>query len=233
MANTTHRPRADTGVRHIIWDWNGTLLDDNHANLAAVNAVCDAYGAPQLTLQDWRRAYYRPLLACYQDLLGHPLDDADWSRLNSIYGRAYLGLLAECPLADGVEETLSRWRAAGRTQSLLSMATHDHVARLVADRGVDHHFTRVDGRARDATEDSKTEHLVGHLAALGADPAEVVLVGDIDDDAHAAHAAGARAVLVTTGLMDTERLRATGAPVVDSVADAVALTADLPAGSRR
>jgi len=30
-------------ARHVVWDWNGTLLDDNHAVLAAVNTVCAMY----------------------------------------------------------------------------------------------------------------------------------------------------------------------------------------------
>ena len=39
-------PILREGVRHIVWDWNGTLLDDNHANLAAANHVCEMFGAP-------------------------------------------------------------------------------------------------------------------------------------------------------------------------------------------
>ena len=37
------------GIRHIVWDWNGTLLDDNHANLAAANHVCEMFGVPPMT----------------------------------------------------------------------------------------------------------------------------------------------------------------------------------------
>jgi phosphoglycolate phosphatase-like HAD superfamily hydrolase len=102
------------------------------------------------------------------------------------------------------------------------MASHDHLVPLVAERGLRDHFARVDGRQFETVKDSKAEHLVRHLDQQGVDPAKVVLIGDIDDDARAAHEVGARAILVASGLMARERLAATGAPVVDTPVAAVA-----------
>jgi histidinol-phosphate phosphatase family protein len=59
-------------------------------------------------------------------------------------------------------------------------------------------------------------------ARFGADPAAVVLIGDIGADVGAAHAAGARAVLVPTGITRREEIDA--APVVaPDLASAVAV----------
>ncbi|RNL82112.1 HAD family hydrolase [Halostreptopolyspora alba] len=212
----------DTGVSHIVWDWNGTLLDDNDANIAAVNKVCAEFGSPPVGLEYWRSVFRRPLRPCYEELLGRGLTTHEWERLNESYEHHYSAALPTCGLAAGVPDVLEEWSAAGGTQSLLSMAAHRHLVPLVNERGLGHHFTRVDGRRFDGGHDSKAEHLVAHLTRQEVDPATVVLIGDIDDDAVAAREAGAHAVLVATGMMSEERLRATGHPVVPSLAEAVA-----------
>ncbi len=208
-------------VHHIVWDWNGTLLDDNHANLTAVNRICAQFGRAPVGLDHWRSIFRRPIIACYEELLGRPFADGEWERMNRIYHLHYSEALPACRLAEGVPDVLRDWSAAGGSQSLLSMADHDHVVPLVAERGLAEHFTRVDGRRFDAVHDSKAEHLVGHLEEQGIDPATVVLIGDIDDDARAAREAGAHAILVAGGLMSRDRLEATGHPVVSSPAAAV------------
>ncbi|MEY9213150.1 phosphoglycolate phosphatase-like HAD superfamily hydrolase [Thermobifida halotolerans] len=214
-------PASRDGVRHIVWDWNGTLLDDNHANLAAANHVCELFGRPALELEEWRRIFRRPLVPFYEELLGRPFADGEWERLNTAYNSHYQQFLPSCDLADGARDTLRGWRERGGSQSLLSMAAHEHLVPLVTEHGLVPHFTRVDGRHYDADVDSKAEHLVHHLAAQDVDPATVVLIGDIDDDAHAARAVGANAILVATGLMSRERLETTGYPVADSLTEAV------------
>ncbi|SHJ81788.1 Phosphoglycolate phosphatase, HAD superfamily [Nocardiopsis flavescens] len=208
-------------ITHIVWDWNGTLLDDNHANLAAVNAVCAAYGRDPVEIDHWRTVFRRPLVPLYEELLGRSLLEGEWERLEKLYDEDYLRHLPSCELAQGVPDVLLDWAGTGRSQSLLSMASHDHVFPLITERGLASHFTRVDGRRYDTVADSKAEHLVHHLAAQDVDPATVVLIGDIDDDARAARAAGAHSILVTTGLMAPERLAATGCPVVESPVAAV------------
>ncbi|MFW5417158.1 HAD family hydrolase [Nocardiopsis sp. CNT-189] len=209
------------GVRHIVWDWNGTLLDDNHANLTALNRACEPHGRGPVDLDYWRTVFRRPLLDCYEEHLGRPIAPELWARINEDYDRHYKQALPRCPLADGVPDVLHEWAGGGGTQSLLSMASHGHVVPLVAERGLDGHFTRVDGRKYDSRSDSKAEHLVEHLTGQGIDPATVVLIGDIDDDARAAREAGARAVLVASGMMSRERLEATGHPVVGTPSEAV------------
>jgi phosphoglycolate phosphatase-like HAD superfamily hydrolase len=211
-----------TGITHIVWDWNGTLLDDNHANLAAVNAVCAQFGREPVEMDYWRSVFRRPLIPCYEDLLGRPFADGEWEHAERLYDSSYLEHLHTCELSEGVPDVLHRWSGGGGTQSLLSMASHEHLVPLVTERGLTSHFTRVDGRRFATEHDSKAEHLVRHLDHQGIDPAGVVLIGDIDDDARAAREAGARSVLVAGGLMARERLEATGSPVVDSPVAAVA-----------
>ena len=109
----------------------------------------------------------------------------------------------------------------GSGQSLLSMWFHDELVSLVGQYGLADLFTRIDGLRVDIGGHGKTDHLIEHLTALRVDPADVLLIGDVLDDAIAADAAGVRCVLVTTGVMARPALETSGAPVVDSIAEAL------------
>jgi phosphoglycolate phosphatase-like HAD superfamily hydrolase len=211
------------GPRHIVWDWNGTLLDDNDAVVAAVNVVCGAFERDSIDLDHWRAVFSRPLRQCYERLLERELTEQDWARLDVLYHDAYRDLLHTCRLAQGVPDALEGWRGVGRTQSLLSMWFHDELVPLITDFGLDSMFDRVDGLRAEVGGGSKDVHLKEHLDALDLDPSTVVLIGDVVDDAHAADQVGTGCVLLTTGVMNREALEPTGHPVVDSIPEAIAL----------
>ena len=210
-------------AKHIVWDWNGTLLSDNHAVVSAVNAVCLGFGREAITLEYWRSVFSRPLVECYERLLGRELDAADWVRIDGLYHDHYRGLLSGCGLADGVPGYLKSWVEGGGTQSLLSMWYHDELVELVGAYGLTGMFRRVDGLREAGQGGSKAAHLAAHVGALGIAAGDVVVVGDVVDDAEAAAHVGASCVLLTTGVMSRVKLEAVGVPVVDSIAEALVL----------
>jgi beta-phosphoglucomutase-like phosphatase (HAD superfamily) len=46
-------------VDHVIWDWNGTLYDDSHVVVAAVNDVLAHHGLPSIDADYYRTHYQR------------------------------------------------------------------------------------------------------------------------------------------------------------------------------
>jgi phosphoglycolate phosphatase-like HAD superfamily hydrolase len=210
-------------TRHIVWDWNGTLLDDNHAVVAAVNAVCARYQRAAISLAEWRAVFRRPISAVYEELLARPLTDADWAAIDGAYHEEYDRLVPDLDLARDARPALRMWRAAGNTQSLLSMWFHEDLVTLTDKLGVAAEFVRIDGLRSAVGGDSKAASLVAHLAGLDLDPADVVLIGDVEDDASAAAGAGTACVLLTTGISTPEALARAGVPVVDSISQAVEL----------
>lgn len=211
---------------HVVWDWNGTLLDDNRIVLAAVNEVCAGFGRADLTWVEWQTAYARPMRVSYEQILARALDDEEWARVDKLYHERYDALLHSCGLAAGVPDVLRQWTDSGRTQSLLSMWFHARLTPTVEQFGLTQYFTRIDGLAAEVGGGSKAESLIRHLEAQNLNPAEVVLIGDVVDDAQATQAAGAHCILVSTGAMTRTALEATGAPVTNSITEALNLLAD-------
>ena len=211
-------------MAHLVWDWNGTLLDDTALVVAATNATLAGLGAPAVSVDDHRRGFFRPVADYYAVLLGHPVPPEDFALLDETFHVVYRDGLDGAGLAPDALAAISAWRG---TQSLLSMFFHDDLVRLVQRRGLEPLLGRVDGLRAHVDGGSKAPHLAAHLAALHVAPADAVLIADTVDDADAARAVGARIVLYTGGVTDEDRLRATGAPLAASLLEAVAVAASL------
>ncbi|WP_329169515.1 HAD hydrolase-like protein [Streptomyces sp. NBC_01685] len=208
---------------HLVWDWNGTLLDDIHAVLGATNAAFAEVDLEPLTLDQYREMYCVPIPKFYERLMGRLPTPAEWERMDGLFHRHYTEQRTACGLTEGVEELLTRWKVGGRSQSLLSMYGHEHLVPVVRGYGIERHFVRVDGRTG-PSGGSKAQHVERHFEVLGEiAPESAVVIGDAVDDAVAAAHVGARAVLYTGGSHSRSSLEAAGVPVVDTLAEAVAL----------
>ncbi len=205
---------------HLVWDWNGTLLDDFAITVAATNATFAAHAGPQVTGEQHRRLFRRPISGYYAEMLGRPVDEVEFAVMDKVFHDEYHARLVDCQLSADAAQALASWSG---TQSLLSMWFHDQLLPYVDGFGLSGHFLRIDGLRVATGGGSKAEHLVRHLAELGVTGPDSVLIGDTLDDAAAAEAVGARCVLVTGGFTDVDRLRATGLPVAGSLTEAVRL----------
>ncbi|MEZ0068358.1 phosphoglycolate phosphatase-like HAD superfamily hydrolase [Streptacidiphilus sp. MAP12-20] len=205
---------------HIVWDWNGTLFDDIDAVVEASNAAFAELGLPPFSVAEYREWYRVPVIDCYADRLGRMPSSEEWVRMDAVFHEHYEARRSACALTVGAAEIL-RERAS---QSLLSMYGHEELVPLVRSFGIDGHFRRVDGRDGTSGTSGKGQYLIRHLAAMDGhvDPARVVLIGDVPDDAAAAAEAGVKAVLYTGGAGSRRELSRIGVPVADTLADAVA-----------
>jgi phosphoglycolate phosphatase-like HAD superfamily hydrolase len=182
-------------VRHVVWDWNGTLLADLDAIVGATNAALAGTGLAAIDRDRFRRDFGRPVRAFTERLLGRPLTDEQWQALDDAFHDHYRQQLQDCALADGAEAAIELVARAGVSQSLLSMWRHDELLELLAQRGLAEEFTRIDGDQR-FDGGPKSDRLRDHLSAQRLDPRDVVLIGDTLDDAAAAQAVGTQCLLV-------------------------------------
>jgi phosphoglycolate phosphatase-like HAD superfamily hydrolase len=209
---------------HLVWDWNGTLLNDLSLVVAATNAAFASVGGPVVTSDEHRVRFRRPVADYYAEVLGEAVDDEAFGRLDKIFHDAYRDGLTTCELADDATAAMAAWPGS---QSLLSMWFHDELVPTVHTYGLAGRFTRVDGLRATVGGGPKAESLRRHLAELNVAGGAVVLIGDSIDDAEAAESVGGRAVLYTGGFTDPGRLRASGHPVAHTLTEAVRLAATL------
>lgn len=207
-------------IQHIVWDWNGTLFDDTRVSYEASAEVFAARGLRPVTFDEYRTAFTRPIAVFYEALFGWRPDPDTFAGIDEQFHDAYRRRLESCQLATDATEALVRWTGTDRSQSLLSMWRHTELEAAVHAHRIADRFSRVDGLTGPGGG-RKAAHLARHLARLGLDGSDVVLVGDSVDDADAAHAAGARCVLYSGGCQTRARLETVGVPVADSLVGAL------------
>ncbi|GFM97475.1 hypothetical protein Sfulv_22860 [Streptomyces fulvorobeus] len=98
---------------HLVWDWNGTLLDDIEAVIGATNAAFAEIDLAPITLEQYREMYCVPIPLFYERLLGRLPTDAEWERMDGIFHRHYTERRVTCGLTQGVEELLAQWGGRG------------------------------------------------------------------------------------------------------------------------
>ncbi|MFS8182643.1 HAD family hydrolase [Pseudovibrio denitrificans] len=208
-------------IEHIVWDWNGTLLDDFEITAQYGIDTFAKAGLTGVTFDDVRQHHTRPFADYLKAVMGRDATDVELSEFYSGFGAVYEPVMYDLPLAPDALHALEAISGAGKSQSILSMAPHEELVSLVRHNGIYEHFTRVDG-AQDLSKHFKIDALRAHIDKLGVDPSSVCVIGDSIDDFDAAKGLGASAVLVSTGMYAHNRLIATGAPVATNLTGAVA-----------
>ena len=224
MGHWDERLDAGGGVRHVVWDWNGTLVDDHVAVVAAINDALASLRLRPIDSHIFRTHFTRPVQRFYEQVAGRPIAPGEWQTLDEAYHDSYSAWVERLQLAPDAWEALAAAEAAGLTQSLLSMWRHRDLVPLVERLGIGRFFLRVDG-LHVPGGGGKTEHLEAHLAALEVEASAALLVGDTLDDLAAARAVGARCVLYDGGSHHRSTLEATGVPVADTLTAALAAAA--------
>lgn len=212
-------------IVHVVWDWNGTLLEDLPLVVESVNAALAAHGGEPITIADYTATYIRPVRRFYEVLLGRPVADDEWRHLDTVFHDTYAAAVRErADLMAGAREALRRVDGSRASQSLLSMYPHHLLLPLVDHHGIDDHFEVVHGLVGEGGG-RKLPHLERHLDEMihlhGDDPTRVLVIGDAIDDAAAAQHVGARVVLLASGSHPRDELEDTGAPVVATLAAAL------------
>ena len=209
---------------HLVWDWNGTLLDDLHLVVSATNVAFDSVGGRPVDADEHRARYRRPVAEFYAEMLGRAIDEQEFGRLDRLFHDTYRLGLTSMTLAADAMTAIKSWPGS---QSLLSMWFHSELVPAVETYGLAGVFTRVDGLRTEVGGHLKAAHLATHLDGLGIPGERVVMIGDSLDDAAAADSVGGRVVLYTGGFTHPDKLRATGRPVADSLLEAVEIAKSL------
>jgi phosphoglycolate phosphatase len=204
----------------IVWDWNGTLLDDVDACVSALNDMLSRRSLPNVDREFFRRSFSFPARGFY-DRIGLSVPDSEWDALAREYHDAYRSKRFSLnPLA---RAALDAAKAAGARQGILSALRSDYLADDIERFGIGGYFEKIVGS--DNLDGASKAVCAARLGASLAGE-RTVLVGDSIHDKEAADAMGAEFVAFGGGSHAPERLAPFG-PVAATLPDAVALALSL------
>ena len=202
----------------LIWDWNGTLLDDMELTYEIENIMLRERGMKQIPSRTFYLANFGFPIIDYYIKLGYDFSIYPYAELAEEFHRLYSETYRKCGLRKGAVETLVSVRAQGIPQTILSASNQRRLIEQTDYYGVSAYFEELLGLPDDFAH-SKVERAKDYIARCGIDPCETLLVGDTDHDYQVAREIGAKCVLLTGGHQGKEVLARCDAPVLDSLAE--------------
>ena len=210
--------------KRLIWDWNGTLLDDVAAAVGALNRMLVKRGARPITIEHYRRRFGFPVRPFYAEL-GVDLAKWDWDEICEDFHNFVL----EEPQAvrPDARDALELAASLGFHQSILSALRQDKLEAALAANGFRGFFDRIFG-VDNLDGASKLERGRELMVSLGPSADTPVFIGDTLHDAEVARELGGRCVLVSCGHQMPDRLVSAGCPVAATLAEAVRMASASP-----
>ncbi len=191
--------------RHVIWDWNGTLLDDVDLAVAAISEVLKLNGLNPIDRDGYRKAFCFPISEYYRKL-GFDVQAAAFESATQQFVASYAKLIPTGKLHAGTEAVLKTVKDLGMKQSILSAAHEKDLHRLLAHFEIAPYFDHVYGLS-DHYAASKVERGKDLLKACGVTPEETLLIGDTDHDWEVGNALGVEVLLLCDGHQHEDRVR--------------------------
>lgn len=197
--------------KNVVWDWNGTLLDDLSTGVDALNDMLGRRGLPLLTPEEYKEQFGFPVIDFYRKV-GFDLEGESLHELSVDFVVTYDKYALGITLNPGVKEVLVKLQESGIRQYILSALREDLLHSMLVDFAIDSYFVRACG-SDNIYASGKVERGWRMLESCGICPAETLMVGDTIHDAEVAAALGFGCILYTGGHNSEERLKAK-APVI-------------------
>ena len=85
---------------NVVWDWNGTLLDDVRVSVGAINRMLERRGIPGLTVERYRDIFGFPVRDYYESI-GFDFARDDWDGVSREFVQDYDALATDVQLTEG------------------------------------------------------------------------------------------------------------------------------------
>jgi phosphoglycolate phosphatase len=206
---------------HVIWDWNGTLIDDAWLCVEVMNSILKEYELPLLTLERYRDLFDFPVKNYYQRL-GFDFDLVPFDEVGMEFMHRYNARHQEVSLFPEVRHVLDFVLHKGMTQSILSAREHNELLLETEKLEVKPYFSRIFG-IDDYYAHGKVDVGFQLIRELDHPKHEILFVGDTSHDAEVAREIGVDCLLIPTGHQAIKRIRQVGVPTVGSLRDFASL----------
>lgn len=203
--------------KHIIWDWNGTLLDDVDLCVNIINTLLIKRKLSTISIEYYREVFSFPIIAYYKKI-GFDFAQESFESIGTEFITEYERRRSQCALMADAHKTLEHISQLGLTQSILSASKQSYLLDAVGGYGLDATFLEINGLDNHYAS-SKVDIGRDFVARNKLDPSTILLIGDTTHDADVAASIGADCCLIPNGHQSQKVLAACGAPIVDSLSE--------------
>lgn len=205
---------------HIIWDFNGTVLDDVQVSIESANRLLRAHSLPEIaTVEEYRGKFGFPIIDYYRRM-GFDFEVTPYNELAVEWVAYYLEEKKKASVFGDIPTALQILREKGIAQIILSATETGMLEEQVRELGIRDHFDTLLGLSNIHAY-SKTE--IGREWIEAHPEAVPLMIGDTDHDAEVAEAMGIDCILLACGHQNRAHLETCRCLfVADSATEAMA-----------
>lgn len=201
--------------RIIIWDWNGTLLDDVHICIDSMNGLLQKRKLPLLSIQRYKQVFTFPVKDYYQEV-GFDFSKESFDDVAVEFIDAYREQVKSAQTFSPVQSLLQAFNDMGYKQYLISAMEHEFLKETLIENEVVNFLEAFSG-IQDHYANGKLEMAKRFFKEKEIDSTLVDFIGDTIHDFEVAEGLGVRSILVANGHQSYERLEKTGTTVVENL----------------
>ena len=167
-------------IELIIWDWNGTLLNDVEICVESMNELLTEYNYDNITLEKYQNIFSFPVKNYYKkagfDFKKHPFE---------VVGLEYIDLynkkIEKCRLQKNAEKILQVIQSKKIKQIIISAREHNALKDDIKYYKIDKYFDEVMGISNNLGG-GKNDLFDKYLSKIDIDNQNILLVGDTTHD---------------------------------------------------
>ena len=209
---------------HIIWDWNGTLLNDVDWCIKQMNRMLDKRSKRMLaSVSEYHEAFGFPIVEYYKNV-GFDFQEESFEALAQEYIDLYHGKGSDSvTLYKGAEYVLETIRSLQISQIILSASAQINLEMQMSPFDIKSYFGEVLGIS-DIYAKSKLEIGIEYISRNNAQNG--IMIGDTTHDFEVSKAMGVECVLVSHGHQSKKTLVQCSVPVFDNLEEVLSYLAD-------
>ncbi|MCK5168354.1 MAG: HAD family hydrolase [Bacteroidales bacterium] len=186
----------------IIWDWNGTLLNDVYACVNSVNAMLKVRQMKLLNETFYKNVFTFPVQDYYKTI-GFDFKQESFEKLAVEYIDLYKINSMGSPLQKGSREALEFFKSENYKQIIVSASEQLSLENQIEQRQISKYFDSIIG-LNNIHAKSKLDNAINYLKASEQFD-RITLIGDTFHDYEVANAIGAECALVQNGHQNLNR----------------------------
>jgi len=198
--------------KNIIWDWNGTLLNDISICIRSMNILLNERVLPLLDTNRYREIFTFPVQVYYEQL-GFDFTKEEFDKPALKFIDLYKEFLPNIGLFPEVEGVLEKFHNRNLSQFILSAMEQESLLESVQNLNIAKYFDEIVG-IDDHFARSKVDRGKYLIEKNGFDKTKTVMIGDTLHDMEVAEILGIDCILVSQGHQNIERLKINGNQVV-------------------
>lgn len=199
-------------VDTIIWDWNGTLLNDVDICVGVINDLLVNRNIQPLDKNRYREIFTFPVKD-YYSTAGFDFSKESFDEIAIEFIEKYHEQLKNAGLFSEVAQVLKAFKERGNTQYMLSAMEHESLISSVRNSGISDYFREISG-IQDHFAKSKIDMAKKFMKECNINNKACCLIGDTLHDYEVAKELKVHCILVANGHQSYERLEDSGCEVV-------------------